>query len=110
MLRYDNDWRGFLKDIEAHRNETLLDQWEYQLQSRVLDRIGIEKLWFISDAIPPETQKHLSVTPILGDGNAQQRAQRAVDEYLSANPNAKIATIPEGPYTMLRRRIPKKGK
>jgi lactate racemase len=103
MLGYDNNWRQFLSDIERHRDKTQLDQWEYQLQARVLDRIGMEKLWFVSDGIPSEMQKHISVTPILGHGNAQQRAQRAIDEYLGANPNAKVTAIPEGPYTMLRR-------
>ncbi len=109
MLRYDNDWRGFLQDIESHRDETHLDQWQYQLHARVLARIGMEKLWFASDGISPKTQKHLSVMPILGRGDAQQRAQRAIDKYLAGNPTAKIATIPDGPYTMLRQRISRGG-
>ncbi len=102
MLQYDNDWRRFLADIETNRHETRLDQWEYQMQARVLARIGLEKLWFVSDGIPAEMQKHISVTPVLGPGNAQKRAQRAIDKYLAANPDARVAAIPEGPYTMLR--------
>ncbi len=49
-------------------------------------------------------QKHISVHPILGDGTAQDRAQRAIDEYLTANPSARLAVIPDGPYTMLSKR------
>ena len=101
MLRWDDDWRGFLADIEAHRDRTLLDQWELQMQARVLERIGMERLWFVSDGIPPEMQTHIAVTPLLGDGDARTRAQRAIDGYLAARPDARVAVIPEGPYTML---------
>ncbi|MDP7637286.1 MAG: nickel-dependent lactate racemase [Phycisphaerae bacterium] len=103
MLRYDNDWRRFLVDIEANAHETRMDQWEFQVHTRVLERIGLEKLWFVSDGIPAETQRHIAVAPILGPGNAKARAQRAIDEYLEAQPDARVAIIPEGPYTMLRR-------
>ena len=44
------------------------------------------------------------MTPILGEGDARTRAQRAVDEYVAAHPNARVAVIPDGPYTMLRQR------
>jgi hypothetical protein len=47
---------------------------------------------------------HIGVNPILGEGPARVRAQRAIDEYVAANPNARIAVIPDGPYTMLRLR------
>ena len=108
MLRYDNDWRRFLSDIAAS-DETKLDQWELQMQARVLQRVGMENLWLVSDGIPPEVQKHIAVTPILGEGAAQTgvrmdaaaRAQRAIDRYLAARPNARVAVIPDGPYTML---------
>ena len=104
MLQWDNDWRGFLAEIAANRHVTRLDQWEYQMQAKVLQRIGMERLWLVSDGIPAETQRHISVTPILGSGSAVQRAQRAIDEFADANPRARIAVIPDGPYTMLRKR------
>ena len=103
MLKYNNDWRKFLDDISSNPDETLLDQWEFQVQTRVLDLIGIENLWFVSDGIAAEIQKKISVHPILGPGNAQQRTQQAIDKYVKENPNAQIAIIPQGPYTMLRR-------
>jgi lactate racemase len=101
MLRYDNDWRTFLQDIEARRDRTELDQWEFQMQTRVLQRIGREKLWFVTDGIDAETQSRLAVTPILGSGNAKQRTQNAVDQFLDNRPAARVAVIPDGPYTML---------
>ena len=102
MRSWGSDWRGFLEHIEANRHETELDQWEFQVQCRVLHRIGSEQLWFATDGIPPAEQQHLGLTPILGEGDAVQRAQRAIDDYLSDHRGARVAVIPEGPYTMLR--------
>ena len=104
MLGYDNDWRRFLGDIQRHKDRTLLDQWELQMQCRVLARIGREGLWFVSDGIEGDVQRRIAVKAILGEGDAQARAQRAIDEYLAARPAARVAVIPDGPYTMLRRR------
>ncbi len=104
MLTWDNDWRGFLADIEAHADITRLDQWEFQMQCKVLARIGPENLWFVTDGVDPDVQRRICLTPILGPGDAPARAQRAVDDYLAAHPDARIAVIPEGPYTMLKRR------
>ncbi len=101
LLGWNNDWRAFLTDIKVNRNVTKLDQWEYQMQCKVLSRIGMERLRLVSDGIPPEIQRKISVNPVLGEGNAQTRAQRAIDEFIAANPEARIAVIPEGPYTML---------
>ncbi len=103
MLKYANDWKKFLSDISAKPNETQLDQWGYQMQTRVLDLIGLENLWFVSDGIDAQTQKKISVHPVSAPGNAAERAQRAIDEYAKANPDASIAVIPQGPYTMLKR-------
>jgi len=102
MLSYNNDWRRFLADIAANREETRLDQWGLQMHARVLERIGLEKLWFVCDNIPPDVQKRLAVAPILGPGDVRARAQRAVDEYVAAHPDASIAAIPSGPYTMIK--------
>jgi nickel-dependent lactate racemase len=101
MLAWGSDWRGFLEHIEANRHQTELDQWELQVQCRVLDRIGSERLWFATDGIPAELQGRLGLTPLLGDDDAIRRAQRAIDAYLSDHRGARVAVIPEGPYTML---------
>jgi nickel-dependent lactate racemase len=101
MLAWGSDWRGFLEYIEANRHETRLDQWEFQVQCRVLDRISCERLWFATDGIPVELQRKIGLTPLLGEGHAIRRAQRAIDDYLSGRRGARVAVIPEGPYTML---------
>jgi nickel-dependent lactate racemase len=102
MLRWANRWRAFLAAIAASRR-TLLDQWELQMQARVLARVGVGRLWFASDGVPAEMQKRIAVHPILGTGNAASRAQLAIDQFLAQRPTARLAVIPDGPYTMLRR-------
>jgi len=99
-LRWCNDWQGFLAHIAAD-DRTELDQWAFQMQCRLLQRVGIEGFWLACDGIPPEIQQQLALTPVLGDGDAPTRLQRAVDRYVAANPNARIAVLPEGPYTLL---------
>ncbi len=100
MLRYSGDWRTFLADI-ARTAETRQDQWQFQMQARVLERIGVENLWFVSDGIPADVQTRLAVTPVTGSGSAQERAQRALDAFSAAHPHARIAVMPEGPYVLL---------
>lgn len=101
MLTYRGDWRQFLNDIAAS-SETRLDQWQFQMQSRVLRRIGPERLWLVSDGLDADIQCCMGVTPVLGAGTAQQRAQRVIDEFLASRPHARVAVIPDGPYTMLK--------
>jgi lactate racemase len=99
-LKYRNDWRKFLSDIEMDP-VTAKDQWQFQMHTRVLDRIGIERLRLANDGLSQEQQGLLCVSPIAGAGAAAERVQRFVDEYVAANPGARVAVIPEGPYTML---------
>jgi nickel-dependent lactate racemase len=101
LTTWGNDWRGFLRHIAAS-GKTELDQWEFQMQARVLARIGRERLWLVSDGIPIQTQRYIGVTPVMGPGDAPIRAQRAIDEFVADHRDARVAVIPGGPYTMLR--------
>lgn len=103
LLRWGQDWRGFLAFLAAHPDDTAIDQWELQMQARVLEHVGVERLWFASDGVPEDVQRCIAVTPVLGPGGAAQRAQRAIDRYLALRPQASVAVIPDGPYTLLRR-------
>jgi lactate racemase len=100
MLRYANDWRKFLSDIEKDP-VTAKDQWQFQMHTRVTGRIGIERLMLACDGLSVEQQGLLCVNPIAGAGTAAERVQRFVNAYVEANPSARVAVIPEGPYTML---------
>lgn len=98
--RFGSDWQAFLSHIETS-GQTDKDQWEYQMQCRVLKRIGVEKLILANDGLDLPTQQKIATTPAPGNGPAIERAQAFIDQYIAENPDAKIAVIPEGPYTML---------
>jgi hypothetical protein len=101
LLRFGHDWESFLAHAAARPHVAELDQWELQMQCRVLERIGLERLWLATDGIPPDLQRRIAVTPILGAGDARERAQRALDRFLAERPDAAVAAIPDGPYTLL---------
>jgi nickel-dependent lactate racemase len=103
LLRYGPDWRQFLADIRAASPRTELDQWEFQMQARVLERIGAERLCLVTDGIAPDIQRRLAIRPVLGEQPVQARAQGFVDRFLAERPAARVAIIPEGPYVLLRR-------
>jgi lactate racemase len=100
MLRLGGDYQSFLNEI-ASNQVTAKDQWQYQMQTRVLTRIGVDRLRMANDGLPLDTQRKLAVSPLEGPGEAMQRAQHFIDEFATSHPNASIAAIPEGPYTML---------
>ncbi len=102
MQKYGSDWQRFLLDI-AQTTDTKLDQWQYQMQARVLERIGVQRLWFVSDGLPLEAQRMAGVNPIVCEGNCGQRMQMAIDQFVADNPDASIAVIPDGPYTLVKR-------
>ncbi|MEO0495276.1 MAG: lactate racemase domain-containing protein, partial [Actinomycetota bacterium] len=103
--RFGNDWRAFLEHIETS-GRTDKDQWEYQMQTRVLQRIGVERLVLANDGLDEATQRRIATTPCPApqgqpDADAATRGQAFIDAFASENPGARIAVIPEGPYTML---------
>jgi nickel-dependent lactate racemase len=103
LSEYGRDWRRFLRDAAARPGDTRLDQWQLQMQCRVLERIGTERLWLATDGVAPADLARLAVSPVPGDGDAVLRAQRFIDAFVAARPGARIAIVPEGPYTMLER-------
>lgn len=103
--RFGPDWRAFLEHIETS-GVTDKDQWEYQMQTRVLSRVGIEGLVLANDGLDTATQVKIATTPCPGTGDAIDRAQAYIDAWATAHPQGRIAVIPEGPYTMLASRVP----
>ena len=82
--------------------KVIKDQWQYQMMTRVLERIGLERVLLVNDGLERDLQRRLSVTPMPGPGDVATRAQRFIDDFAQRRPGARIAVIPEGPYTMLR--------
>lgn len=106
MMRMGTDWRGFLEHIRS-TDVTAKDQWQYQMQTRVLERIGVERLLLANDGLSRDVQAKLGVTPVGGEGDVAARAQLVIDDLVAKDPSARIAIIPEGPYTMLRAERPR---
>jgi lactate racemase len=103
LREYGRDWQRFLRDAAAQPGQTRLDQWELQMQCRVLERIGPERLHLAADGIATADLARLALTPVPGDGDATVRAQRFIDEFVAAHPAARLAVVPEGPYTLIER-------
>ncbi|MEC7584681.1 MAG: nickel-dependent lactate racemase [Planctomycetota bacterium] len=103
MQRHGRDFRNFLAEI-ANTATTAKDQWEFQMQTRVLERIGVERLVLVNDGLARDLQAGLAVTPAPGEGPAASRAQALIDAFVEQSPDGRIAVIPEGPYTMLKAR------
>jgi len=58
---------AFLRDI-AVSGRTEKDQWQFQMQTRVLARVGQARLLLANDGLPLQTQRGLGVTPVAGEG------------------------------------------
>jgi nickel-dependent lactate racemase len=99
MTGWSGRWRDFLKHIVG--TDVKKDQWQVQMLCRVMEAVGTEQVLLACDGLSPEVVKKLWVTPVEGTGGAGARAQATIDNYLSKHPGARVAVIPEGPYTML---------
>lgn len=101
--QFGSDWRAFRDHIQATDGHTAKDQWQYQLQTRVLERVGLERLILCNDGLDTQTQRDVAVTPLPGDRSEKlaDRLQAFVEDYAAEHPGCRIAVIPEGPYTML---------
>ncbi len=102
LLSYGGDWRRFLRDIASRPDDIRQGQWQYQMQCRVLERIGQNRLWLICQGLPLDMQRAAAVNPIICEGQCRDRLQFAMDEFAAAQGEARIGVVPGGPYTILR--------
>jgi len=105
MRRYAGGrWRQFLEDIKRS-DRVEKDQWEYEMQCRVLRKVGVEGLIFVTHAVDEATLRNCSVTPAPGCGTrpAQQILDEVVASLRSSHPDAAWAILPTGPYVLPRR-------
>jgi nickel-dependent lactate racemase len=99
MTGWSGKWREFLAHIAGA--DVKKDQWQVQMLTRVMEAVGTEQVLLVCDGLQADIVRKLWVTPVEGAGTAAQRAQRVIDDYIAKHPAARIAVIPEGPYTML---------
>ena len=99
MARYD-DYKVFLRDISSS-DETELDQWEFQLHTRVIGKTGYDNLIVITDGISASELRRCHVTPaedVTGENDVEVQLRKIVDSL--KNSKEKIAVIPRGPYIL----------
>ncbi len=102
LFEYD-DYKKFLADIFA-TDETRLDQWGFQMQSKVLEKIGRENLIMVTDGISLDELRRCHVTPAddyIGRYPIRQQVERLIEKF-SADTDKRIAVIPRGPYILPR--------
>ena len=96
MKKFAFKHHDFLHAI-GHEHLFVKDQWQFQMHTRVLEKVGMENLHFYTASIPQDELALLSVT---GHAVAKEclvgSIQKQVDDAVAAG--KKIAVFPEGPY------------
>jgi len=96
MYEYSGRWREFLSHLQSNDN-TMKDQWEFQMQTKVLEHVGDDNLIFVTDGLSASDLNRLSVNGIhASEGHIQERVQELLDGFI--HEGRSIAVIPEGLY------------
>ncbi|MCH8274768.1 MAG: nickel-dependent lactate racemase [Armatimonadetes bacterium] len=102
MNEWGNDWKGFIEWMR-NKNDTVHDQWGFQMHCKVLQRVGVSGLLFASGGVPFEDQERMSLTPLYRASAAvseEEGIRRAIQERIDKFADKQIAVIPGGPYTV----------
>ncbi|MBN1479436.1 nickel-dependent lactate racemase [candidate division KSB1 bacterium] len=94
MLKYADNCEQFLKDISS-TDKVIKDQWQFQMFTRVLKKVGAENIHFYTEAIPQDVLSRLSCNGI-STPSIQQAVQSHIDRVVRQGKT--ICVIPEGPY------------
>ena len=96
MYEYSGRWRKFLGHIQSNGN-IIKDQWQFQMQTKVLQHVGDDNLIFVTDGLSASDLTRLNVNGIhASEGYIQQRVQDLLDGLIYEGRS--VAVIPEGPY------------
>jgi len=99
MFRY-RDYHKFLGDI-LKSDRTELDQWEFQMHTRVLEKTGVAGLIMVCDRMTGEDLRRCHVTPaesITGAGTVETQVVSLIRQIETSN--SRVAWIPRGPYIL----------
>ncbi len=101
LFNYSDDWERFIYDIK-NTKEVKKDQWEFQMQCRVLEKIPKEHLILYSEGISKNEKEKINTTPaenfITNTGGIEKELQSIINNLTLTKKNLKITVIPEGPY------------
>ena len=104
MLAYSGRPDEFLDDITSSP-EVKKDQWELEMQCKVLRKVGIEGLVLVTTGITGDELPEMSLTSgyeFSQSTDPQQMLQDAFDELVRASflARPKVTVIPDGPYVL----------
>ncbi len=96
MYEYSGGWREFLEHIQSN-DRIIKDQWQFQMQTRVLQHVGDDNLIFVTGGLDASDLTRLNVNGIYAsESRIQQKVQEILDEFIYEGRS--VAVIPEGPY------------
>ena len=96
MRHYSGRWQEFLKDIEKS-DKVIKDQWQFQMQTRALEHVGADNLYFATNGLTASDLDHLCVNGIhTPEDKLQEKVQELLDRFIREGRS--LAIIPEGPY------------
>jgi nickel-dependent lactate racemase len=96
MCKYSGRWKDFLDHIKS-TDSIVKDQWQFQMQTKVLQHVGDENLIFVADGLSASDLSRLSVNGVhASEDCVQQRVQEILDRFV--HEGRSVAVIPEGPY------------
>ena len=96
MEKYSGNWKDFLCDSK-NRNNVIKDQWQFQMQTKVLEHVSEDNLIFVTDGISNSELNKLSVNGVFAaKDQIQEKIQKIVDTFVKEGKT--LAVIPEGPY------------
>jgi len=106
LFRYSHNWSEFMKDILV-RSQVEQDQWELEVQCRLLKKIGKSNLIFVTDGIEPKTLARCNVMAATDLVSCSANppsilAQTLLDKLLAEHPKSSVAIIPDGPYILIK--------
>ncbi|MBN2061166.1 MAG: nickel-dependent lactate racemase [Deltaproteobacteria bacterium] len=96
IFEYSGRWRMFLNQIKKRPQEVRKDQWEFQMQTRALQKVGMENLYFLTDGLTDDKLLKLSVTAVNIESNIRKTLQMLLERQIRGKRS--LAVIPEGPY------------
>jgi nickel-dependent lactate racemase len=96
MFHHSCDFKGFLEHIRSC--ETVAkDQWQLQMHSRAIEKVGYEGLVFLSFGLDQNEMAHIGATAMKAPvDSAQNKLQKLIDDISLSKKS--ISVIPEGPY------------
>ncbi len=105
MRSYGGRFEQFLADIRTS-STVRRDQWEFEMQCRVLRKVGTAGLVLVTEGTSVANAQALCVTDAraaMPTSDAETLLQRSVDRCIEQHgTGCRVAVVPDGPYVMIK--------